>query len=121
MVAEERVHHPIAARLIERAMRAGEQRGQAEHRRRLLAGLVGRVVELGAGTGINFKHYPTSVTEVVAVEPEAYLRQAAQKAAAAAPVPVRVVDAVSGGLPLADASCDAGVASLVLCSVPDQE
>ena len=121
MVAEERVHHPIAARLIERAMRAGEQRGQAEHRRRLLAGLTGRVVELGAGTGINFKHYPTTVTEVVAIEPEAYLRELAQEAATTAPVPVRVVDAVSGGLPLEDGSCDAGVVSLVLCSVPDPE
>jgi ubiquinone/menaquinone biosynthesis C-methylase UbiE len=121
MVAEERVHHPLAARLIERAMRQGEKRGQAEHRRRLLAGLTGRVVELGAGSGINFQHYPNSVTEVVAVEPEAYLRQVAQEAAGAAPVQVTVVDAVSGHLPLEDASCDAGVASLVLCSVPDQE
>lgn len=121
MVAEERVHHPIAARLIERAMRAGEKRGQAEHRRRLLAGLAGRVVELGAGSGINFRYYPGSVTVVVAIEPEGYLREVAQMAAQAAPVPVRVVDGVAGSLPLEDASCDAGVVSLVLCSVPDQE
>jgi ubiquinone/menaquinone biosynthesis C-methylase UbiE len=120
-VAEEKVHHPIAARLIERAMRAGEKRGQAEHRRRLLSGLSGRVVELGAGSGINFQHYPRSVSEVVAVEPEAYLRRVAQEAARSAPVQVSVVDAVSGSLPLEDASCDAGVASLVLCSVPDPE
>src|SRR5205807_8974852 len=120
MAAEEKVRHPIAARLIERAMRSGEEHGQAEHRQRLLAGLSGRVVELGAGSGINFRHYPSTVTEVVAVEPEAYLRQVAQEAAEAAPVPVRVVDAVSGNLPLEDASCDAGVVSLVLCSVPDQ-
>ncbi len=120
MIREEKVHHPIAARLIERAMCAGEKRGQADHRRRLLAGLVGRVVELGAGSGINFRHYPDSVTEVTAVEPEAYLRRAAQHAAAASSVNVRMVDAVSGHLPFADAFFDAGVASLVLCSVPDQ-
>jgi ubiquinone/menaquinone biosynthesis C-methylase UbiE len=118
---DERVRHPIAARLIERTMREGEMRGQAEHRRQLLARLTGRVVELGAGSGTNFQHYPVSVTEVVAVEPEAYLRRVAQAAAEAAPVHVRVVDGVSGILPLEDASCDAGVASLVLCSVPDQQ
>jgi ubiquinone/menaquinone biosynthesis C-methylase UbiE len=121
VAAEERVRHPIAARLIERTMRTAEKRGQGEHRRRLLAGLEGRVVELGAGSGINFRHYPNSVTEVVAVEPEAYLRGLAEQAAAAAPVPVRVVSGVSGDLPLEDASCDAGVACLVLCTVPDQQ
>jgi ubiquinone/menaquinone biosynthesis C-methylase UbiE len=61
------------------------------------------------------------VTEVVAVEPEEYLRGLAEQAAAMAPVPVRVVDGVSGALPLEDGSCDAGVACLVLCTVPDQE
>src|SRR5712691_4607513 len=100
-------------------MQSGEKHGQAEHRRRLLAGLEGRVVELGAGSGINFRHYPDSVTEVVAVEPEDYLRGLAEQAATTAPVPVRVVSGVSGDLPLEDASCDAGVACLVLCTVPD--
>src|SRR5262245_53784694 len=121
MVTDERVRHPIAARLVERMMRAGEKRGQAEHRRRLLEGLSGRIVEVGAGDGINFAYYPAAVTEVVTVEPEEYLRQRAEKAARGAPVPVRVVDGVAGALPLEDASCDAGVACLVLCTVPDQE
>src|SRR5205807_4996181 len=44
----------------------------------------------------------------------------AEKAAATAPIAVRVVDGVSGNLPLEDASCDAAVVCLVLCSVPDQ-
>ena len=55
MAAEEKVRHPIAARLIERAMRSGEEHGQAEHRQWLLAGLSGRVLELGAGSGTNFR------------------------------------------------------------------
>lgn len=101
-------------------MRSAEKRGQAAHRRRLLDGLTGRVVELGAGSGINFRYYPEAVTEVVAVEPEPYLRDLAEKAAASAPVRVRVVSGVCGDLPLEDASCDAGVACLVLCTVPDQ-
>ena len=120
MATEERVWHPIAARLIERTMRTAEKRGQGEHRRRLLAGLAGRVIELSAGSGLNFRYYPDAVTEVVAVEPEADLRGPSERAAARAPVPVRVVSGLSGDLPLEDASCDAGVACLVLCTVPDQ-
>jgi ubiquinone/menaquinone biosynthesis C-methylase UbiE len=90
-----------------------------EHRDEALAGLAGRVVEVGAGTGANFAHYPAAVTEVVAVEPEPYLREIAERAASAASVPVRVLDGVADRLPLDDASCDAGVASLVLCTVDD--
>jgi SAM-dependent methyltransferase len=116
----ERVRHPVFARLYQRISAAAEEAGAAEHRARLLAGLTGRVVEVGAGNGMNFAHYPPSVTEVVAVEPEPYLRARAEEAAVGAPVPVTVVDGTSTSLPLPDGSVDAGVASLVLCSVPDQ-
>ena len=116
----ERVRHPLFARMYQRIAAAAEAAGAAEHRTRLLADLSGRVVEVGAGNGMNFRHYPTSVTEVVAVEPEPYLRARAEEAAAQAAVPVRVLDGTSTSIPLADASIDAGVASLVLCSVPDQ-
>ena len=97
-----------------------ERAGAAEHRTRLFAGLAGRVVEVGAGNGLNFSHYPASVGEVVAVEPEPYLRAQAETRAAQVAVPVRVVDGAASHLPLADASVDAGVASLVLCSVAHQ-
>src|SRR6059058_5060964 len=93
---------------------------QVENRRRNLAGLSGRVIELGAGDGRNFAYYPPEVTEVVAVEPEPYLRRHAEEAARKAPVPVKVVAGVADHLPAEDASFDAGVASLVLCTVPDQ-
>jgi len=98
-----------------------ERRGGAEHRRRLLAGLSGRVIEVGAGNGANFAHYPSTVAEVVAVEPERYLRERAQRAATQAPVTVSVVDGVGDLLPGEDGSFDAGVAALVLCTVPDQQ
>jgi protein-L-isoaspartate O-methyltransferase len=86
-----------------------------------LAGLSGRVLEVGAGTGTNFALYPETVTEVVAVEPEHRLAVQAQQAAAAAQVPVTVstdtVEQFSDAEPF-----DAAVCSLVLCSVdePDQ-
>ena len=116
------VHHPIFARVYKVLGAAAEKAGIAEHRERMLAGLTGRVVEVGAGTGLNFAHYPAGVTEVVAVEPEAYLRAQATEAARAAgvAVPVTVVEGTADAVPLPDASVDAGVASLVLCSVPDQ-
>jgi ubiquinone/menaquinone biosynthesis C-methylase UbiE len=112
--------HPVFARLYEWLSPPAEKRGQGENRDRMLAGLSGRVVEIGAGNGLNFEHYPAAVTEVVAVEPEPFLRERAQERAAAAPVPVTVVDGHADALPLEDGSVDAAVTSLVLCSVPDQ-
>ena len=89
-------------------------------RRENLAGLSGRVLEVGAGIGTNFELYPDTVTEVVAVEPERRLAVLAAQAAAAAPVPVSVsantVEQFSDGEPF-----DAAVCSLVLCSVDDPD
>ncbi|HEX4117112.1 MAG TPA: methyltransferase domain-containing protein [Solirubrobacteraceae bacterium] len=116
----EHAPRPVFARIYARVADIGERRGAAEHRRKLLAGLSGRVIELGAGSGANFAHYPTTVSEVVAVEPERYLRERAQQAAADAPIAVSVVDGVSDRLPGEAGSFDAGVAALVLCTVPDQ-
>lgn len=78
------------------------------------------MVEVGAGTGISFAHYPDTVTELIAVEPEPRLRASAERAAEDAPIPVRVLDGVADELPLEQGSCDAAVVSLVLCSVPEQ-
>lgn len=93
--------------------------GERDYRRALLEGLTGHVIELGAGSGINFHFYPRTVAHVLAVEPEPVLRNAAVDNAARAPVPVDVVSGVSAALPAEASSVDAGVASLVLCSVPD--
>jgi ubiquinone/menaquinone biosynthesis C-methylase UbiE len=117
----EKVNHPVFARLYTRMSAKAEARGHTDHRRKLLAGLSGRVIEVGAGNGLNFAHYPTSVTEVVAVEPENYLRDQAAEAATKAPVPVGLSDGLAQELPFADGSFDAGVASLLLCSVADQD
>ena len=117
---EEKVDNPFFARMYLRMTSSRKAKGEDEYRRRLLAGLSGAVIEVGAGTGLNFPHYPDTVERVLAVEPEPRLREAATKAIAEAAVPVEVVDGVSGSLPAADESFDAGVASLVLCSVPDQ-
>jgi len=112
--------HPLFARVYAWMRPRLDEYGVREHRQRLLAGLAGEVVEIGAGDGGNFAHYPPAVTQVLAVEPEPYLRSQAEHSATSAPVPVQVVDGTADRLPLADSSVDAVVASLVLCSVPDQ-
>lgn len=112
--------HPIFARWYDRASGFMEH-GIGAHRRTLLEGLTGRVIEVGAGNGMNFAHYPDTVTEVIAVEPEPYLRAVAERNAARAAVPITVVDGLAEALPAEDGGCDAAVASLVLCSVPDQD
>jgi ubiquinone/menaquinone biosynthesis C-methylase UbiE len=112
--------HPFFARFWIKVSPKAEGKGAAEHRDDTLAGLSGRVLELGAGNGLNFAHYPAEVTEVVAVEPEPTLRAAAERAASGARVQVTVVDGVADKLPAGDGEFDAAVTSLVLCSVPDQ-
>jgi SAM-dependent methyltransferase len=118
---DEAVHHPLFARLYLRMASSRKAHGEDEYRRKLLAGLSRQVIEVGAGNGLNFPFYPAAVERVLAVEPEPLLRDAATKNAREAPVPVEVIDGVSGRLPADDATFDAGVASLVLCSVPDQQ
>jgi SAM-dependent methyltransferase len=113
------VDHPICARLYVRQSEQAERLGLAARRAVLLEGLAGTVVEVGAGNGLNFAHYPTTVTEVVAVEPEPRLRKLAQRAAGEAPVPVTVIEGLAEALPFDAPAFDAAVASLVLCSVAD--
>jgi ubiquinone/menaquinone biosynthesis C-methylase UbiE len=120
MAAQQTVNHPLFARLYAR-MTERESAEQEEHRRATLAGLRGRVVEVGAGNGRNFGFYPPAVDAVVAVEPEPHLRSLAEQAARDAPIAIDVIDAVAGALPLEDASFDAAVTTLVLCSVPDAQ
>jgi ubiquinone/menaquinone biosynthesis C-methylase UbiE len=112
------VHHPLFARVYARVGHLMDAE-IGDHRRRLLAGLTGRVLEVGAGNGLNFPHYPAAVTEVLAIEPEPYLRRQALAAARQAPVPIRIVAGTAEALPAPDGAVDAVVASLVLCTVTD--
>lgn len=114
------LQHPRFARAYARAVQEMNRRGATEHRRTLLQGLSGRVVEIGAGDGSSFGLYPGTVTDVLAVEPDDDLRALAKAAAAGAVVPVRVVAGSAEAVPAPDASADALVTSLVLCSVADQ-
>jgi ubiquinone/menaquinone biosynthesis C-methylase UbiE len=114
----DQVRHPIFARCFDRLSRWMEPE-VGEHRDRLLAGLTGRVLEVGAGNGANFSRYPDSVEEVTAIEPEPFLRAKAELAAHRAKTPIQVRAAVAAPLPFGAEEFDGAVASLVLCTVPD--
>ncbi|TQJ35651.1 class I SAM-dependent methyltransferase [Arthrobacter sp. SLBN-122] len=114
------LQHPLFARAFARAVGGMDRRGAAEHPRRILAGLRGSIIEIGAGAGSSFPLYPPAVTRVLALEPDDYLRGVAEKQVAAAGVPVTVVAAAAEDIPAESGSADAVVASLVLCSVKDQ-
>jgi ubiquinone/menaquinone biosynthesis C-methylase UbiE len=119
-VPRDAVHHPVFARFYARvSVIADHKGGVAAYREELLAPLSGRVIEIGAGNGLNFTHYPSTVSEVVALEPERRLRHMAVQAALRTDVPVNVVPGAAEALPVESEGFDAAVASLVLCSVRD--
>jgi ubiquinone/menaquinone biosynthesis C-methylase UbiE len=112
--------HPLFARYYARVSQL-QEKSVGPYRQKLVDGVSGRVIEVGAGNGLNFSHYPATVTEVIAVEPEPHLRSIAEANAALTSVPIKVFDATSDDLPADEAQYDVAVASLVLCSVPDQD
>jgi SAM-dependent methyltransferase len=113
------VDNPFFARIFP-TIAAHEPEQIRALRQENLAGLSGRVLEVGAGVGTNFSYYPESVEQVVAVEPERRLAERARAAAVDAPVQVQVTRAMVEDF-AADEPFDAVVCSLVLCSVGDPD
>ncbi len=88
-------------------------------RARTVAGLSGRVVEVGFGSGFNVPYYPEEVERVLAVEPSATAWRMAARRVAASTVPVEQVGLDGQSLPLEAASCDGAVCTFSLCTIPD--
>jgi SAM-dependent methyltransferase len=99
----------------------GEIAGMRRWRRALVGGACGRVVEIGAGTGLNVAHYPDGIAELVLTEPDAAMRRRLGHRLQRHGRVARIVDAPAERLPLADASVDTVVSTLVLCTVTDPE
>jgi SAM-dependent methyltransferase len=102
----------------DRAMAPVERWGLARQRRLTLAPACGRILEVGAGTGLNLAHYPLGAT-VVACGPDPAKRARLEERAATSPAAVEVVDGRVPGLGYEDGSFDTVVCTLVLCSVED--
>jgi len=112
--------HPLFAALYDRVVIAGPERaGLREMRAELLASARGRVLELGAGTGLNLAHYGDSVTDLVLTEPDPHMAKRLRARAAEIQIPSEVVEAGAEQLPFDDRSFDTVVATLVLCTVGD--
>jgi len=106
----------IVPHLVNLSMRNGELK---PYRQRVLAGTVGRVLEIGFGSGANLPLYPARITEIFALEPSAKLISMARKAAARSARPVCFLEASAEAIPLDRGSVDSIVMTWTLCSIPD--
>ena len=88
-------------------------------RRRVCAGLYGKVLEVGFGSGLNVPFYPATVTGVAAIEPAEVGWKLARNRIAASTVPVQRFGSGGQSLPLADDSYDVALTTWTLCTIPD--
>jgi ubiquinone/menaquinone biosynthesis C-methylase UbiE len=115
------VYGRIFAGMYDRMLAAAEEAGLSEQRAEVLAHARGRVLEIGAGTGLNLVHYPVQgVDELVLAEPEEPMARRLRERVAADRRDAEVVVAPAEELPFPDASFDTVVSTLVLCTVGDQ-
>jgi ubiquinone/menaquinone biosynthesis C-methylase UbiE len=111
----------IMAILYDPFLWLGEIAGMRRVRSALVGGAHGRVVEIGAGTGLNVAHYPDGIAELVLIEPEPGMRARLARRLQRHGRVASIVDAPAEHLPLADKSVDTVVSTLVLCTVEDPE
>ena len=122
----------VFATVYDRAFTVAERTGFAAVRAEVTSRAEGRVLEVGAGTGLNLAHYPAAVKELILAEPDRHMAgQLRRKIEPARPAPggpaasggpaVSVLEAPAERLPVEDASLDAVVCTLVLCTAPEPE
>jgi ubiquinone/menaquinone biosynthesis C-methylase UbiE len=111
----------VFAAIYDKALAGSEEAGLTEKRHELLAQARGRVLEIGAGTGLNLQHYPEGVGEIVFTEPEEPMAKRLEGKLAAAGRQGQVTRAPAEKLPFEDSSFDTVVCTLVLCTVDDPE
>lgn len=106
----------VVPALTELAMRQAILR---PYRERIVAAAEGAVLEIGAGSGLNLPLYGPGVRQVTAIEPSPALLRRAEARAAAAKVPVELVEGSAEALPFPAASVDTVVTTWTLCTIPD--
>jgi ubiquinone/menaquinone biosynthesis C-methylase UbiE len=111
-------HDHVLPRIIDVAC---NMKANRHLRERVCAGLEGRVLELGFGSGLNVPYYPETVEEIAAVEPSDQAWKLAGKRLAASRVPVERSGLDGRSLPFPDDSFDAAVSTWTMCTIPDIE
>lgn len=116
----------LFASFYDRALKESEENGLGDMRRALLADARGRVIEIGAGTGVNFDLYGPGVEDLTLIEPDPHMgaklrERLAGRASDAASPSARLVSAPAEAIPFDDDTFDTAVATLVLCTVPDPD
>jgi ubiquinone/menaquinone biosynthesis C-methylase UbiE len=109
----------LFAAMYDRGLKATEDAGLRRMRRELLAGAGGRVLEIGAGTGVNLDLYPDAVEDLVVIEPDPHMAKRLKAKLAGSGGRADVLEAPAERLPFEDDSFDTVVATLVLCTIPD--
>jgi SAM-dependent methyltransferase len=111
----------FSARIYEPFLWLGERRGMRKRRRDLLRAARGRVLEVGAGTGLNLEHYGEAVEDLTLTEPVAEMasRIEAKRQGGIGPGTTTIVTHAAEALPFEDDSFDTVVSTMVLCTVAD--
>ena len=106
----------ILPRLCDLAMRNKELK---PYRERVIGAAEGRVLEIGAGSGLNLQLYGSQVREILALEPDQKLMQMAKENAKGIQRPIKFIEASAEEMPVDDNSVDTVVTTWTLCSIPD--
>jgi ubiquinone/menaquinone biosynthesis C-methylase UbiE len=111
------VKRRLFARLYDIAMAAAEQGGLARWRQSVVSPAQGRILEIGAGTGLNFSHYRAGGT-VIATEPNSAMLGRAKVRVRRARAKILLVAADAQTLPFRENTFDTAIVGLALCTIP---
>jgi ubiquinone/menaquinone biosynthesis C-methylase UbiE len=113
--------NPLLAKIYDAVLAPTEWMGVRDQRRRLMDGLSGIIVEVGAGTGLNVPLYPTTALEVHAVEPDQHMLERLRSKADGPSPRLYLYRADARHLPFADGTFDVAIVTFALCTIPDPE
>ena len=106
--------------LYDAVMRGSDRGIMGQWRQRVVAAASGRILEVGAGTGLRMRHYDP-LALVIAIEPDIGMLHRARPRAAAAGARVILVAADAERLPFRTEAFDTAVVQLALCTIPRPE
>ena len=111
----------LMAKFYDTALKNPEKLCLNQWRSELLEKVQGDILEIGSGTGLNLKHYPDTINQLVLSEPDKNMRhQLKKRIDALGRKDVSIVGNEAENLDFPDQSFDYIVSTLVLCSVNDQ-